>query len=266
MEGVKTKIRHLDYDSLAKIYATIRDASEIIVRHVHEYMENNPPTKILEVGCGTADHLCAFAKLFKAEGFGFDKSARMIEEGNRKNPGLCLQQGNASESYPYLDRSFDFVFSVNVIHYIDDLNCFFKEAFRVLRASGVVLTVTDSWEDIRRRTTSQYFPESVEIELQRYPAVEILIRAMRKAGFREIQTSSTEHLFPLGEKELWKFRNKAFSALRLLPEDVFQKGLKRLEDDMSKGQVMGRELYTYIWGRKVAQANREIELKEKRRY
>ena len=80
---------------------------------------------------------------------------------------------------------------------------------------------------------------------------------MEKAGFTEVQASSTAHLFPLGEKELEKFRGKAFSALRLLPGDAFLKGLKHLEEDVRNGQVEGRELYTYIWAQKSGAKHKE---------
>jgi len=69
-----------------------------------------------------------------------------------------------------------------VIHYIADLDRFFAESWRVLRPGGLVLTVTDSEEDIRGRTMSHYFPETVARELDRYPAIEALRASMRTAG------------------------------------------------------------------------------------
>jgi len=245
-------IRRLDYDQIAKMYATSRNASERVVSHIIQGMGGQSVNDLLEVGCGTGDHLFVLSGLFGANGHGFDKSAQMLEEGAKKNPGLDLRQDDASIGYPYSASEFDLVFSVNVIHYIKDLDHFFREAWRVLRPGGVVVTVTDSEEDIRNRIMSHYFPESAEIELRRYHPVATIERAMKDAGFVEAWSTHTEYTFAIGESQLNQFRNKAFSALRLLPEACFQQGMRRLEQDVQRGGCLGRELYTYVWGRKGA--------------
>ncbi|MCL4535274.1 MAG: class I SAM-dependent methyltransferase [Bacteroidetes bacterium] len=51
-------------------------------------------------------------------------------------------------------------------------------------------------------------------------------------------------------KDLAKFRNRAYSALRLISDASFESGLTRLTMDVRRGDCIGRELYTYVWGHK----------------
>ncbi len=240
----------IDYDRIARDYARDRDASPRVIAAILGGLGDRPAHDILEVGCGPADHLHVLAEALGAAGCGFDRSAAMLEEAARKNPGLLLSQGDAAVSYPYPDDRFDLVFSVNVIHYVADLGRHFAEALRVTRPGGTVVTVTDSWDDIRRRTMTEYFPETAAAEFQRYQDTPAIERAMAGAGFAGIHLSHSEYRFDLTREYLEKCRQKAFSALRLINEAAFTAGLARLEGAVAAGTGQVRELYTYVWGRK----------------
>jgi SAM-dependent methyltransferase len=240
--------KEIQYDSIAHTYACYRDASTAVIRHILRCLKNTMPDKVLEIGCGTADHLNALCAAMGAEGHGFDLSAGMIAEGNQKNSGLHLQTGDAAVQYPFPDQFFDFAFSINVIHYISDLNTFFSEALRVLKPGGTLVTLTDSEQDIHDRAISRYFPETVPNELQRYPSIDSIQLAMQQAGFADIHTTHMQRGYFLTADHLEKFRNKAYSALRLIPEDAFQRGVERAEVEIAAKTARGQEVYTCIWG------------------
>ena len=64
---------------------------------------------------------------------------------------------------------------------------------RLLRPGGRVCTVTDSEEIIRRREIlSGYFPETVEVELARYPRIAHLESWMAAAGLVAIEVVTVE--------------------------------------------------------------------------
>ena len=69
------------------------------------------------------------------------------------------------------DRMFGLVFSVDVIHHVASRADYYREAWRVLRNAGTVCTVTESETIIRRRLHSHYFPDTIPVELGRYPSV-----------------------------------------------------------------------------------------------
>lgn len=239
-----------DYDYIAGMYAACREASPAVIAHIQNVLRERRPRNLLEIGCGTADHLAVLCAAWEASGAGFDLSHEMVRQGELKHPGLDLQVGDAALAFPLPDARFDFAFSVNVIHYIKDLDRFFSEAHRVLSPGGVLLIVTDSEEDILRRTMSHYFPETVPNELKRYPPIARLEAGMNRCGFGQVRHTHTEKVFRMDERELNQYRRKAFSALRQISEEAFQAGLRRLEGDALLGHASGREVYTYLWGEK----------------
>lgn len=241
----------IDYNTIAQIYAANRSASPSVLARILEGMSGRAPQAILEVGCGTADYLYALNQAWgKVIAHGFDQSAGMIEAARQKNSGLNLQIGDATERFPYPDGGFDLVYSVDVIHYIPDLEHFFAEAARLLRPDGLALTVTDSPLDIRRRTLTEYFPETCPNELRRYPTIERIQQAMQENGFANVWQASSRCSFPIDAARLERFRNKAYSSLRLIPEEAFQTGLARLQTEVAAGKAIGREMYTLVWGSK----------------
>lgn len=243
-------MQKIDYNAIAATYAVNRNASEMVIQHILGRVHPRQGGNILEIGCGTADHLYVLARTWKTEGFGFDASEGMIAEARVKNPGLNLVKGDANQQFPYGEMIFDFAYSINVIHYIRDLANFYQEARRMVKKSAFVLTVTDSEEDIRRRGISTYFPETIENELKRYPSVDTIKNAMRKAGFTDIGLSHAEREYQMDEDFVNIIAGKAYSCLRLISEDAFQNGLERLRNDVSLGTAVGREVYTFIWGAK----------------
>jgi SAM-dependent methyltransferase len=163
-----------------------------------------------------------------------------------KAAGLKLYLGRA-ERLALPDEAFDLIFSVDVIHHVQDRPAFLAEAYRVLRAGGRMCTVTDSaWIIQNRQPLSTYFPETVPYELKRYPPVGQLRELMAEAGFREIVEQTVETQSEL--HDLQPYRAKAFSALHLIPEAAFQRGLERLERDLQQGPVPLVARYLLLWG------------------
>jgi hypothetical protein len=138
---------------------------------------------------------------------------------------------------------------VDVIHHVVDRAAYYRQAMRCLRAGGWVCTVTDSEDIIRRREIlSGYFPETVEVELARYPRIAQLEAWMAEAGLAELETVTVEQVYKLTSAQ--PFRDKAYSSLHLIPEEAWRQGLARLERDLARGPVRGVARYACIWGRK----------------
>ena len=105
--------------------------------------------------------------------------------------------------------------STDVIHHVRDRDAYFREASRVLRPGGRIVTVTDSHDDIRqRRPLSSHFPETVAIEYRRYPSVTILLREMAAAGFEEPVVTGVSRSYNL--TDIQPYRDRAFSSLHLI--------------------------------------------------
>lgn len=241
----------INYNEIAKDYLKYRSVSQTVIAHIIENTPASKIKKILEIGCGTADYLYCLHEQWKCcEAYGFDESSQMINEGASKHPGVILQVSDIENVFHYNNNFFDFAFSINVIHYAKDLRHSFNELHRVLNNDGIVLTVTDSEDDIRNRTMSRYFLESIELELKRYPSIDLIIKKMKSAVFKDIQITHTEYKRLLTVDDLEKFKNKAYSALRLISQECFNKGIRDMINDIEKGAGELVEVYTYVWGRK----------------
>jgi cyclopropane fatty-acyl-phospholipid synthase-like methyltransferase len=239
---------NIDYNDISENYSIYRNASPTVVDHILEKIKNKNIKEILEIGCGTADYLYALTQQLKCNSYGFDNSENMISEANKKNPGLKLKINDLHKVFDYNDNFFDLVYSIDVVHYVKDLDHYFKEIKRVLNKNGVLITITDSEEDLENRTITKYFPESLEIEMKRYPGVNEIIENMKNSDFKGIEISHTEKEYKMDEKIFQKFKNKAFSAIRLISEESFEKGIKKVKKDMKNNKCLVKELYTYIWG------------------
>jgi hypothetical protein len=118
-----------------------------------------------------------------------------------------------------------------------------------LRHGGQICTVTDSEDIIRRREIlSGYFPETVEIEVARYPRITQLEAWMAQAGLVQFATATVEEPYEITDAQ--PFRAKAYSSVHLISEAAWQAGLERLERDLRRGPVRGVSRYACVWGRK----------------
>ena len=116
----------------------------------------NPTDTILEVASGTC--LCgrAFAPCVRTV-VCVDATVSMLEEGKREAEkvqleNLCFVKGYAEE-LPFLDNSFDLVFSRLAFHHFTDVSRAFSEMVRVLKPGGKLLLVDMAAAEETLRTT-----------------------------------------------------------------------------------------------------------------
>ena len=140
------------------------------------------------------------------------------------------------------------VFTVDVIHHVSDRPAYLRQAQRVLRPQGRICTATDSeWIIRHRRPLAAYFPETIEVELARYPRIADLRAMMDEAGLREIDEHMVE--LPYLLTDIQAYREKTFSTLHLIPEQAFQRGIEQMERDLSRGPIPCVSRYTMVWGK-----------------
>jgi SAM-dependent methyltransferase len=238
----------LDYDKIAGEYAQHRQVHPGVLKCLASTGGVGREARVLEVGCGTGNYILALERLAGCSGWGIDPSQAMLALAQAGPGGVHFQSGRA-ESLDFPAGFFDLVFSVDVIHHVGDRGRYFQEAYRVLKPGGRACTVTDSeWIIRQRRPLAVYFPETVEVELGRYPAIAELRELMQQAGFGELGEETAEFAYQLGD--LQPYRDKAFSSLHLIPEGAFRRGMERMERDLRAGPIPCVSRYVLLWGRK----------------
>ncbi|MFN8483774.1 MAG: methyltransferase domain-containing protein [Anaerolineae bacterium] len=236
----------LNYNDLAAEYTRHRRVHPGVLRALIADAGLTAASRVLEVGCGTGNYTVALTEATGCTCEGIDPSAEMLARLRASAPRVRAQVGRA-ERLDVPPHTFDVVFSVDVIHHVADRAAAYAEARRVLRSGGLVCTVTDSEDIIRRREPlAVYFPESVEVELRRYPPISALTDLMREAGFRGLREERVE--FAYGLTDATPYRDRAFSSLHLIPEDAFQRGLARMERDLRAGPIPCVSRYLLLWG------------------
>ena len=241
-------VHRIDYDALAAAYARDRQVHPRVLKHLAGAVPNG--ARVLEVGCGTGNYIIALAAATGAVCWGIDPSEGMLEQARRRPSPVRFRPGRAEKiDVPY--GSFDLLFTVDVIHHVGDRGAFFRQSHRALKPGGRICTVTDASEIIRRRQPlSTYFPETIEPELARYPRIADLATMMKETGFDQIAQGTVEWAYELSD--LQPYRDKAYSALHLIPEASFQRGLARMQQDLRAGPLSCVSRYTLLWGRSVA--------------
>jgi len=236
-----------DYDALAADYARHRRTHPGVLERLADGLAFT--SRVLDVGCGTGNYTVALETAVGCECWGVDPSKEMMAAARSRAASGRFKAGGA-ERLAFPAGFFDRVFSVDVIHHVEDRAACYREAFRVLSAGGLVCTVTDSEEIIRQREPlSTHFPETIEVELGRYPRIDELRWLMRKAGFRELREEVVAFRHAL--TDLQRYRAKAFSVLHLIPAEAFERGMRRLETELAeRGSVPWSARYLLLWGRK----------------
>jgi len=183
---------------------------------------------VLEVGCGTANHLSSFCERVACLGVGIDLSVSMLREGCMLSGGLAAA---AAEAVPFARGSFDLIFSVDVVHHLLDLDAAFAGMAGLLKPGGLLFTATDSEETIRARSPlSSYFPATVSYELARYPSVSSLMSVHQRHGLEVLDSTVVDHPYVLDD--VTPFRTRAFSCLRAISDEALAGGIARLEHDL----------------------------------
>jgi SAM-dependent methyltransferase len=238
----------IDYNALATEYALHRQVQPKVLEDLILTGNLDPTSRVLDVGCGTGNYAVALNQAVGCSTWGIEPAAQMLAKASARSQSIQFKLGSA-EVLDYADEIFDLVFSVDVIHHVNDRAKYFCESYRVLKQGGKVCTVTDSEEIIRhRQPLSDYFPETVDLELQRYPYIFDLREMMARAGFHSLEEIKVEFAYPLTDIQI--YRDKAFSCLHLIPAQAFERGIQRMEEDLQGGSIMCVSRYMLLWGAK----------------
>jgi SAM-dependent methyltransferase len=203
-------------------------------------------SKVLEIGCGTGNHIARLVDSCGCRAWGIDPSEAMLRHA-ATDERLQVSRGSA-DRLPFPNEFFDFAFSVDVIHHVPDTMAYFSESGRVLVPRGRICTLTDSEEIIRRRKPlAEFWPETVEADLARYPQISVLRRQMKEAGFVDIEEKVIS--WPVEINDPGPFQARAFSCLHLISDEAFERGLRSLVQALRAGPVQGFSAYSCLWGR-----------------
>ncbi|OGO18307.1 MAG: hypothetical protein A2Z15_08735 [Chloroflexi bacterium RBG_16_50_11] len=117
-------------------------------------------TTVLDVGCGRGEHLKEFRNLgYQVKGVDLSKEAQEL------SPDIEIQLANVEkDALSYEDNGFDVVFNKSLIEHLSNPENFMREAYRVLKPGGRLITMTPDWESIYKIFYEDYTHKTPFIE------------------------------------------------------------------------------------------------------
>ncbi len=218
----------VDYDKQSEVYdrgrTLPREGIEIWMvtarRHVPE------ATRILDLGAGTGRFSAALADAYDADVYAIEPSAGMREQARSKPHELVHVVAGRAEEIPLPDATIDFAWLSNVIHHFDDIPAAAHELRRVVRGA---LLVRGAFGGVDVPTLYRFFPGSQRV-VDSMPTIAEAIDAFEAAGFGSFRRETVEQLLANSLADMVpRIRLRADTALELITDDEFAKGLAELE-------------------------------------
>jgi len=160
--------------------------------------------KLLDMGSGKGNHLIGFHRRnFNVKGMDFRPECLSIFKE------IDIRDCNMETSkFPFLDETFDVVFSKSVIEHIQNIDNVFTESFRVLKRGGLAIIMTPDWGTQYKTFWDDYTHVKAWTRKS-------LQNVMKIFGFVQVNSTLFNQL-PL----LWKYPQLKFlyDVVSLLPE------------------------------------------------
>ena len=137
-------------EKLDKLQIRIRAHKEFANFDIGDWIDNlcagSVRRRILDVGCGSGNHLGIYAKHVGASGqvVGIDRERGLIDAArvaHSGDPQITLILGSMDAELPFPDASFDLCFSNFAIYNATDLRATLSEIHRVLEPGGKVVLI-----------------------------------------------------------------------------------------------------------------------------
>ncbi len=227
----------VNYTEISKIYDDVRKSDLALIQRFIQALPSRSDMRVLDIGCGTGNYTDLFQKLTQVEVYGVEPSAGMLEKARRKNNHITFKIGQA-DSIPFDNDFFDFVYMIDVIHHVPDINAMFTEIWRVLKPGRMGCIVTQSHQQIEARPIAHYFPGTARVDKERYPDIDEIIQTASTQGFTQTNGEFlSEESVELDNDYLELVRKKGYSMLHLISDEEYRAGLKALEQALGNGPV-----------------------------
>lgn len=143
------------YDSVYCSLIYYNELQNEIIKMLNPYLIHKFETRILEVGCGTANFLKNLCKNGYRALYGCDLSNIAIGIAKQKVPSAFFETADMV-SMPYSDDFFDVIVYMGSLHHIAETEHALKEGFRILKPDGF-LVICDSNKKYFESLWQSYF-------------------------------------------------------------------------------------------------------------
>ncbi len=252
-------MKRADYSEIAEVYDQARPGDsphlEWWFKKLAEVGQLGPGRRLVDLGCGTGRWTIPLAERTDCEAVGLDNSAEMLAKAREKDrQGRVTWVVGDVERLELEPESFDCALMSLMMHHMYDHLTAFRGVYRVLRPMGVFLIRQGTLEQIVNDATHRFWPETVSIDLARTPLRGEIEGWLARAGFEEVQVELVRQTsYASNERLLEELRLRVCSVLRMIGNEAFAAGLRRVEDYLCEnpGDVsLRQDLFTLFSARR----------------
>lgn len=229
-----------DYAPIAEVYdrtrPTDRPHVEGWLRRLIEVGELTAEKRLLDLGCGTGRWSLPLAERTGCRVVGVDNSPEMLAKARAKDTtGRCEWLAGEAADPPVARGSCDCALMSLLLHFLPDRPAVFVAVRDRLRPGGILIVRQPTLEQVAGDPIHRFFPESLEIERRRTPLLREIEFGITEAGFDLTRVEATR-VRSCNAMADW-FRElelRVPSILRMLPDDIYHRGLERARRYMAE--------------------------------
>ncbi len=198
------------FDHLAEEYTDTHGRSSAHLRYrcrvIRKALVLGSAGRLLEIGCGTGDHILSLAGSAKRS-IGVDFSRDMIRKAQERVPegehSIEFRVDDATSLSTVANCSIDTVCAVGCIEHVPAKSAVFRQAYRVLRQGGrfVCLTVNGGYFWYRRLAPLLRI-ETRHLSIDAFLDTKNAVALAREAGFEAVRSSYWSFV-PKGDMPKW---------------------------------------------------------------
>lgn len=239
----------MEYNTIAFQYALTRQPQNYIGLGLMSELPLQTELSVLDFGCGTGNYIKLLSQLTNWKLYGIDASDNMLDYARKRNASSLIKKGTDSK-IPFKNNMFDYVYMVDVIHHIDNINQMFKEFSRVSKENSILCICTENETQRKEKFWYQYFPSAFNIDNLRFYSAKQIIKTALDNGYilKSIQENNIIQYHSIPLEFLTEIENKSISVLHLINQNEYNLGLKKIQNDYKKRKFfLHKKGHCFIW-------------------
>ncbi|OGO30548.1 MAG: hypothetical protein A2Z29_11255 [Chloroflexi bacterium RBG_16_56_11] len=233
-------MKKADYSKIAPLYDKGRSLSEenidLWLKIISRLSGAREGARLLDLGCGTGRFAIPLATKLNYSVTGADSSKEMLAKAREKDANRLVKWDiEDAQSLSYPDKSFDLVFMSFLLQHCEDPARALLGCRRVLNDRGVILIRHAEIEQIQDDVVHTFFPETLAINVARPASAKRVESWLSEAGFSHIISEEiAQQTYTTGAARLEAVLLKGVSTLTMIPQEAFERGVKKLKQYIHK--------------------------------